>query len=46
MLFRSGLIRPSKKKSPDKIDGVSAMLTALDRATAPREEPAWAGVVT
>jgi len=38
-------IRPSKKKSPDKIDGVSALVTALDRATAPKEKKGFSGVI-
>lgn len=38
-------IRPSKKKSPEKIDGVSALVTALDRATAPKEAKGFAGVI-
>lgn len=38
-------VRPSKKKSADKIDGVSALVIALDRATAPQEGTGYAGVV-
>lgn len=38
-------VRPSKKKSPDKVDGVSALVTAVDRATAPKEKPGFTGVI-
>ena len=38
-------IRPSKRKSPDKIDGVSALVTALERAIAPQEKKGYVGVV-
>jgi phage terminase large subunit-like protein len=35
----NGNIRPSKKRSTERIDGVSAMVTALARAHVQREEP-------
>jgi phage terminase large subunit-like protein len=38
-------MRPSKAKSKDKIDGITATLIALERAMAPREEKGFAGVV-
>lgn len=31
-------MRPSKKRSPDSIDGITSQLIALERAMAPREE--------
>ena len=31
--------RPSKKRSAERIDGVSALVTAIARASVPREEP-------
>lgn len=39
-------MRPSKKKSGDSIDGITSMLIALERAMAPHEAAAFAGVVT
>jgi phage terminase large subunit-like protein len=39
-------MRPSKKKSGDSIDGITSQLIALERAMAPREAKAFAGVVT
>jgi phage terminase large subunit-like protein len=38
-------MRPSKKRSGDSIDGVTSQLIALERCMAPREAPAFAGVV-
>ncbi len=38
-------MRPSKGKSGDSIDGITSMLIALERAMAPREPAAFAGVV-
>lgn len=39
-------MRPSKTKSKDKIDGVTAAVIALERAIAPRAAPGFVGVVT
>lgn len=38
-------MRPSKKRSSDSIDGITSQLIALERCMAPREAPAFAGVV-
>jgi len=37
-------MRPSKGKSKDKIDGMTATLIALERAMAPREAPPQSAV--
>ncbi len=38
-------MRPAKNKTKDKIDGLTATIIALERATAPRESPGYSGVI-
>lgn len=40
-----GAMRPSKAKSKDKIDGITATLIALERAIAPQEARGFSGVI-
>lgn len=40
-----GTMKPDKNKSTEKIDGVAAILTAMERAMAPRDAKGYAGVV-
>ena len=42
----SGNIRPDKDKSAEKIDGIVALVVALERTMNQQQKRAFAGVVT